>query len=429
MITALTAKVRERGGLRGLLTNRMVQNTLLLYGVQISGYLVPLATLPFLSRVLGPEKIGLVFFAQSFMWYFITLADYGFALTATRRISVHRADVDEVSRTFSAVMGAKLLLMVAGFLLLEGVVFAVPKLRPEALLFTVSFLSVVGNTLFPIWFFQGMQRLEQVALRDFVAKGLSVVLLFALVRSEDDYILAAAIQSGGVMVAGLAGLLQVWRIMPVRWSLPTWTTINAELKEGWPVFLSMAALAVTASTNVVILGFWAPAAEIGYYSSAYRVIVAIRALVSPLVSVIYPHISHMVTQDKARAIRFLQGPGFLLPAPFAVLAILMIVGAPWVVPVLFGEKYLPTIPLLQILALSPFLLALSHNYSTYYMLAFGYDSQWSRIILRGALLNFVLLFALLTFMKPAFAVSVTSIAVDLFGVLAAYAFFRRTALA
>lgn len=427
MIGALAEQIRRRGGIRRLLKTPIVRNALLLYGVQFSSYVFPLLTLPFLSRVLQPEKLGLVFFAQSFIWYFITLSDYGFGLTATRRVAVHRDNPQELSRIFSAVMSTKLMLLAAGFVLMEGIVFAAPKLRPEAALFTVSYLTVIGSVLFPVWFFQGMQRLEQVAFRDFVSKASALVLLFAVVRTEDDYVRAAAIQSGGMVIAGLAGWTQIRKIAPIVWRWPDWHAIRGELIEGWPVFISMAALAVTASTNIFILGLWAAPEEVGYFSSAYRVVVAIRAAVSPLVSVLYPHLSHMVSQDKERVVRFLRGAGLLMPAPFVAISLFLALGAPWVVPVVFGESYLPTIPIMQILAFSPFLLALSHNYSTYYMLAFGYDGQWSRIVLWGTALNFAVLFPLMWTMKPSYAVAVTLLAVDAFGVGAAYLFFRRTA--
>src|SRR5262245_49944622 len=80
-------KLREQGGAAGLFRHPLIKNALLLYVVQIGSYLFPLALLPFLSRVLKPDNFGLVVFAQTFVWYFITLSDYGFALTATRKVA------------------------------------------------------------------------------------------------------------------------------------------------------------------------------------------------------------------------------------------------------------------------------------------------------------------------------------------------------
>lgn len=418
--------LRERGGLSGLLGHSLVKNMLLLYGVQFSTYMFPLITLPYLARVLEPDRLGAVFFAQSFIWYFIVLTDYGFGLSATRKISVHRANPAEVSRIFSAVMSAKLLLLVFGFLLMEAIVFATPKLRGEWLLYTVTYLNVLGNVLFPIWFFQGMQRMEQVALRDFSAKLSGLILLLWLVHGREDYIWAAGIQSGAMGLAAILGLTQVRRVCAVHWRWAAWNSINEELREGWPIFWSMATVALTGSTNVVILGMWATEAEVGYYSSAFRVVVAIRMMVSPVSTVIYPHVSRLASQNRESAIEFLRKFGTILCLPFAGLSLLLLVSAPWLVLLVFGSEYSNAIPLLQILAPSPFLLALAHNYSTYYMLPHGYDRQWSRILTQGAVLNFVILFPLLLIMPGGYAVAITTLAMDIYSAAATYLFYRRT---
>lgn len=127
----------------------------------------------------------------------------------------------------------------------------------------------------------------------------------------------------------------------------------AELVEGWPVLLSMAAM-VLSSRNIVILGLWATPWDVGYYSAAYRVSTAIRMMVSPMPTVLYPHVSHMTTQSKQHTVRFLNRHALILAAPFGVVSVVLLVDSPWIVPVVFGHLYLQTIPLLQILVFHRF---------------------------------------------------------------------------
>src|SRR5205085_7415588 len=96
---------RER--IHELLRHPVVRNALFLYGVQFSSYVFPLLTLPYLSRVLNPDRFGLVAFAQSFVWYFVTLTEYGFNLTATRRVAVERDNPEAVTLTFNSTLAAK----------------------------------------------------------------------------------------------------------------------------------------------------------------------------------------------------------------------------------------------------------------------------------------------------------------------------------
>jgi len=414
----------KRRGLRGI-RHTTVRNALMLYAVQISTFLFPFITLPYLSRVLSPDKFGLLAYGMSFAWYFYTLTEYGFDLTATRRVAIHRDNPEEVSRIFNSVMAAKTLLTALGFVIMVCVVFAIPKLRPDWPLFLVSFLMVIGGWLFPMWLYQGVEKLGVVAARDFAAKALATILIFVLVRKPSDYLLAAALQSGGMVVAGVASLITAPLLTRVKFCPPSWADIVQALKEGWPVFLSMAALSLSGTTNIFVLGLIAPPAQVGFYMGAFRLIVAGKALVTPIVTAIYPHVSHMAANSPEATVRFLRRYSLVLASPFLVSSVLTLVFAPLIVRLLLGPKFPETVPLLRIMSFSPFLLCLSHSFSTYYMLAFGFHKEWSRIIVRSTILNFVLIGPFLAIMRPAMAVSILSLVLDLYVLSASWWFYRH----
>ncbi|HWZ32814.1 MAG TPA: flippase [Bryobacteraceae bacterium] len=411
--------------LKRLWTHHLVRNIVMLYGVQLSSYILPLVVLPYLARVLSTERFGVIALAQSFMYYFLVLTDYGFGLTATREIAIHSDDHAAVSRIFSRVMMARVLLMAVGFVVMLGVVLATPKMRPNWILFVICYLGVLGNVLFPLWLYQGMQKMQHIAVRDLSAKALALAAIFIFVHSDRDYLLAAALQPAGMVVSGLVSLIMLRRVMPVRFEWTPWREIWGELRQSWPVFLSLAANTTYTSTNAVLLGLIAPPATLAYYYNAYRITGAIRSLVSPLVTAVYPHVSQIASRSGKDGMRFLKRYAMLLCLPFLLVSIGLFVLAPFIVKVLFGPKYAYTAVLLRILAPGPFLFALSHCYSTYFMLAFGYQKQWSRLILFTAIANFVLLVPFLWLMPPAAAFASVGIGVDAFSFVMSYFFYRR----
>lgn len=410
-----------------LSSHTVVRNALLMYFVQFSSYIFPLVALPYLSHTLSTEMFGWVAFAQTFNWYFLTLTDYGFNLTATRAIAVAQDDRAAISRTYSAVLVAKFLLTLLGLLIMVAVVMATPRLRPYLALFTVSFLSVIGNLLFPMWLFQGMQKMEHVAIRDFLAKVTSLISLFLFVHGDHDYLIAAGTQSGGQLLAGIVGLLTVRPKLGVRFQIPQWSEVRQQFVSGWPAFLSLSVSGYAVITNTVIIGLRAPVSEIAYYNAAQRLIAAARSMVAPLSTAIYPHASQKAVRSEADVIEFVRKYAPIFVAPFLLGGIILIVASPWVLPRFLGAKFHDSVPVLQIMALTPALFVLIQVYSTYYMLACGYDKDWMRIMFTTVFINFAVLIPLMFVMRGSLTLAITGLVSEAAATFLYWRFYRRRA--
>ena len=410
---------------RRLMGHTVVRNAALLYFVQISSYLFPLIALPYLSRVLSTENFGMVAYAQTFTLYFVTLTEYGFNLTATRSVAVVRDDLEEVSRIFSAVMVAKLLLTILGFLILCICLLTVPIVRAYSNLFLIAFLSTVGYLLFPSWLYQGLQKMRNVAIRDFLAKLVSIVVLLTLVRSDRDYLLAAAAQSGGLLIAGLIDLLSARQQLGVRFHWPSRADVWKQFTIGWPAFFSLAVSTAGAVTNTVIVGLRAPVSEVAYFSASYRIIGTLRSLVTPISTAVYPHASQKAVHSEINTIRFVAKYALPFTAPFLVAGVVLFAASPWCVRILLGSKYDQASTLLRIMAFVPALLSFTQVYSTYYMLACGYDKAWMRIILTSVLINFVSLGLTLGLVRGSIALATTALVTEGSATFLYWRFYRQ----
>ncbi len=181
----------------------ILANFLSLSTLQAITYVLPIIVLPYVIRAIGPEKFGLVSFAQAFVQYFLILTDYGFSLSATRELSLCRQDKSEVSRIFSTVMTVKIILAALSFCVLWLVVSTVPRFKQDWLVYVYSFGIVIGQTLFPVWFFQGTERMKYIAVINIAAGITFASLVFIFVRGASDYLLIPLFYSAVSIVSGI----------------------------------------------------------------------------------------------------------------------------------------------------------------------------------------------------------------------------------
>lgn len=124
------------------------KNLVSMYLMHGSNFIFPLITLPYLVRVLGPDKYGLLTFVQGFIQYFLIITDYGFNLSATRQIAINRGDNTKVSKIFCATIFLKLVFMLTSFILLSTIIITIPKFRHDGFIYLLAFLSVLGSVFF-----------------------------------------------------------------------------------------------------------------------------------------------------------------------------------------------------------------------------------------------------------------------------------------
>lgn len=168
----------------------LIQNIGALTLLQIANYVAPLLILPYLTRVLGASSFGQVAFVQVLMAWFVILVNYGFPWSATRDIAANRENHAYVSEKFAANWAAQWLLTALGGAILIPLVLMTPSLRSEADIYFAGYTIVLGQVVFPIWLFQGLERLKEVAALQVTARVVLLLLVFLLVNGPDDKVLA-----------------------------------------------------------------------------------------------------------------------------------------------------------------------------------------------------------------------------------------------
>jgi len=369
---------------------KLADNIASLYALLGLYYLIPLILLPYLVRVLGMEMYGLVAFSQSVAQYFSNLTDYGFNFSATRAIAQQRDDHASISRIFCTVYFIKLLLTMAGVLVLLLVFAFAPTIRKEWAFFGVAYLGVAGNVLFPTWYYQGIERMRFISVIVGFARLISMALIFVFVHRPQDALKAVTILSAGTVLGGLIGLGVAVRMFHLSLRVPLVSEIRQMLVDGWHLFISSAAIGLYTSTNVFLVGMLAGNVEAGIFSAAERLLRGLQALIGPVIQATFPHINKLRTESDERALAFTGKSLRWICGLMLIPSIVMLFMAGPVTLLCFGHQASGTISVVRWIALLPVLSAISNVLGVSTMIPFGMDKQFSRIVIAAGVANVVL---------------------------------------
>lgn len=365
----------------------LVESIFSLYILQGLNYIIPMATLPYLVRVLGMEMYGMMAFAQSFAQYFVQLTDYGFNLSATRAIAKQNDNRPVVSLIFCSVLVIKLLLTLVGALILIAVIGLVARFRQNSAFFFVAYAAVVGGVLFPTWFFQGMEQMRYISVVIGISRLLGAVALFVFVHRPSDALLALGIQSIVPVFSGVIGLWIAFRKFHLHFVRPPLSDLKLALVEGWHLFISQAAVSLYTNTNVFLVGLLAGNLQAGYFSAAEKLIRAAQGLITPISQAVFPHVNALAARSRDLAVRFTSRILLWMGSISLFASFLLLAFARPVALLCFGHAATGSVPIIRWIAFLPFIVAVSNVLGVQTMIPFGFDRQFSRILIIAGVFN------------------------------------------
>lgn len=359
--------------------------------VQVANLILPLISIPIISRIIGPDKFGVVNYAATFIGYFTLLIDYGFNLTATRRVAKDPNNKELRDLVFSEVLYAKIFLFLISIVLFIPCVLFFEPLLLEKKVAVFTFLTCIASLLSQNWFFQAMQDLSKVAVLNFLSKLLFTIFVLLLVRQKQDYIWMPLITS---LVAILVGWISYYwgirkyNIILRRISLKKiFNLLNREKT----IFFSTVVINLYTATNIVVLGIMQSEESVGYYTAAQKLIlISIGVINIPLAQAFYPYIGKAFGKSKEEGLQTTQKIFPWVIILTSISGVIMYLFAGIGINILYGKDFKPSIHVFRVLTLVPLLIAISNSFGIQIMMNLNMDKLFFRITSSGALLGLVL---------------------------------------
>lgn len=257
-------------------SKQLTRNFLFLFLSNVIGQVLALAALVHLARVLGPEGFGRFSFAQVISLYFLYLADFGLQTLGTREVARNRDVVPQLVRTISLM---RAITASVSFVLLVMFVLLLGRTAAEKHLIMVFGLSILSSAVLLEWVFQGLERMEIVAIGRVLRGFVFAALVFGLVASGEHVVQAAAYYVAGIVAATIALFVFYRRQFPASGS-------GLQLQALRPLFIAALPLAIGSLVTQVnynfgtfALGLYRPDYDVGLFSSAYKIILFLWAFV------------------------------------------------------------------------------------------------------------------------------------------------------
>lgn len=366
--------------IKNILSNKIINNGIWMYLLQLFNTVIPLITLPYVTRILGTSKYGVFSASFNLVGYLQVVVEYGFAMSATREVALEH-DKDKVDKLFSTILYCR------GLLLLACVAFSFIYLivwhptRIQFLSYWMLMILVLATTIQENWLFQGLEDMKYIAITNIVSRTLTMILIFAFVKDVNDLLIYCFLYAVSPLISNLFGLIIAKIKYNIEFVSVSLKDMIMEFKFGWYIFTTQFTSKVFGAIGVTFLTFLDTSSTVGIFSAIQKIPNALILMWSPISTILYPEVS------KKMKVSFFEGKKYVLHIRkyllllFLIPIIILSLFASPVVKIAFGDHYAVhafwLVPLLMWLFVS-----IDNNFwGIQILLGSGHDKEYSTCFL------------------------------------------------
>lgn len=308
----------------------------------------PIITFPYISRILNPDGIGKINFANSYIEYFIMLAGLGLSSYAGREVAKIRDDQTALNKMAREIILINMISTTISYILLFTIAFTVPKFHSYILIIAICSSKVLFETLGLDWLYTAEEEYAYITIRSIIFQAISVVCMFLFVKTESDLTIYAVISVISNVGSNFCNMLYARKFINV------FEKSKIELKKHLLASLIFFGCSIAgriyATVDTMMLGFLSTDEAVGFYSASNKIIQMILKLIGAAFVVMVPRCSYLVSKKEFEEYHNLLDKAFDITALFSIPAMagLFILSKP-IILLFSGEKYIPAILPMRIL--------------------------------------------------------------------------------
>ncbi len=351
----------------------LLENFSFLSILQVSNLLIFLLMIPYLYRVLGKEYYGIVVFAQTVAIYFAIIVNFGFNVTATRDISIYRNNRRKVSKIISSIITLKLIFFFFTLIILSILVSFIHLFSTHPKIFFFSMLFCLSEALFPIWYFQGIEKMKYITFINVATRITSALLIFVFVKHHTDYILIPIFLGMGTVMGAIIGLIIVFYVHKNKFLFLHISELKTCVVDNLPLFISNVSSQIYVNANKLIVGSFLGMQDVAIYDIADKIVNLLKVPVFLVKQTLFPRVS------KDRDVRFVKRAMGLVFVFFAIVYILLFTFTYPIIHLFSGSSNQITGELFRFLAISILPICLGLFFAELILVPFGFLKDYTKM--------------------------------------------------
>jgi len=344
----------------------------------------------YLVRVLGTINYGVLTWTDSIIQYFIILINFGFNIYAAKYIVENKKNTDSINKITSAVFIIKIVLFLVSFLALYILSFTEALSLYSHFLFLMLLMGI-GEVFFPIWYFQGVEKLQIATYITVFSRLILVVGTLLLVKTPEDLIIHILLIVLSNVIMGILGYITLVRSFDFKFSFVSIYEIKKILKEAYMFFLGRFLSLTFNSMTIFLIGLFYTMDFVSGFDVALKIVLVCIIPFDMLQQAVFPTITRNKNKKSLKKLIFFS---VILGIVFSII----IYQFSFELLSLFGGDELKKYSnVLKVLSPIPPIVALTFMLGTCTLVAFGYNKEFNKsLIISSVLYIFIVLILYLT---------------------------------
>lgn len=313
--------------------------------------LFPLITYPYAFRILNVEGMGKVNYATSIVSYFSLIATLGVSSYAVREGAKLRNKKEELEKFSNQIFSLNLFTAFIAYAALAVSLVFVQQFSGYRLLIVLSSLTILFTTLGVEWLNTIYEDYLYITIRSIITHVISLILLFLLVKNQNDYYAYAMLNVVSTAVVCILNWFYCRKYVKLR--LTRKIAIKKHIKPILTLFANSIATTIYVSADTTMLGWMCGDYYVGIYSIAVKIYNVVKQMLAAMYLVTVPRISYFIGVgefDNVKSVftKLLSNIMLiLLPSAVGLMTV-----SREVILLMGGEEYRLGIPTLQILSIA-----------------------------------------------------------------------------